>query len=87
MKKKLNNIYLIGPMGAGKTTIGKELAQLTNNLFYDSDDEIEKQKEKDAKKEAEGSKPVKRVRITQMQYKSYQMTSHCRKQWLRKMKL
>ncbi|QCI19536.1 shikimate kinase AroK [Buchnera aphidicola] len=36
------NIFLIGPMGAGKSTIGKQLARRLNMDFYDSDDEIEK---------------------------------------------
>lgn len=40
--KKLNNIYLIGPMGSGKTSVGKWLANLIGNRFYDSDIEIEK---------------------------------------------
>lgn len=40
--KKLRNIYLIGPMGSGKTSVGKQLAHLTGNRFYDSDIEIEK---------------------------------------------
>ncbi len=40
--KKLRNIYLIGPMGSGKTSVGKQLANLTGNRFYDSDIEIEK---------------------------------------------
>lgn len=34
-------IILIGPMGAGKTTIGKLLAQQLGFTFYDSDQEIE----------------------------------------------
>ncbi|PJE78908.1 Shikimate kinase 1 [invertebrate metagenome] len=36
------NIYLVGPMGAGKTTIGKMLARELSIPFYDSDQEIEK---------------------------------------------
>lgn len=36
------NIYLVGPMGAGKTTIGKRIAELKGMAFLDSDHEIEK---------------------------------------------
>ncbi len=36
------NIFLIGPMGAGKTTIGRQLARKLSYNFYDSDYEIEK---------------------------------------------
>lgn len=36
------NIFLIGPMGAGKSTIGRHLAQMLHLNFYDSDAEIEK---------------------------------------------
>ncbi|EKV94092.1 shikimate kinase 1 domain protein [Escherichia coli 90.0039] len=36
------NIFLVGPMGAGKSTIGRQLAQQLNMEFYDSDQEIEK---------------------------------------------
>ncbi|QIM69176.1 shikimate kinase AroK [Basfia succiniciproducens] len=35
------NIFLVGPMGAGKSTIGRQLAQLLNMEFIDSDNEIE----------------------------------------------
>lgn len=38
-------IILIGLMGAGKTTIGKELSNKLNLRFIDMDDEIEKQSE------------------------------------------
>ena len=39
---KANNIFLIGPMGAGKTTIGRHLATLLHKRFVDVDHEIEK---------------------------------------------
>jgi shikimate kinase len=39
---KKQNIYLIGLMGAGKTTVGKILAKHLNKTFYDADHEIEK---------------------------------------------
>ena len=35
-----DNIYLVGLMGAGKTTVGKMLAKQTGKAFYDSDQEI-----------------------------------------------
>lgn len=36
-----DNIILVGPMGAGKTTLGKKLAQYLNRAFIDTDQEIE----------------------------------------------
>lgn len=36
------NIFLIGPMGAGKSTIGRHLAQQLHMQFHDTDQEIEK---------------------------------------------
>lgn len=42
MTTKRNNIFLIGPMGAGKTSVGRYLAKQLNKDFYDSDQEIEK---------------------------------------------
>ena len=36
------NIFLIGPMGAGKSTIGRELADRLHLEFFDSDQEIER---------------------------------------------
>ena len=41
--KNCNNIFLVGPMGAGKTTIGKHLARQLKLDFYDSDRVIEEQ--------------------------------------------
>jgi len=38
---KNNNIFLVGLMGAGKTTIGRLLARRLNMAFIDSDHEIE----------------------------------------------
>lgn len=38
----MNNIYFIGLMGAGKTTIGRLLAKQMGKNFYDSDVEIER---------------------------------------------
>ncbi|HVL01968.1 MAG TPA: shikimate kinase AroK [Dongiaceae bacterium] len=38
---KRSNVILVGPMGAGKSTIGRQLAQLLNYEFVDSDHEIE----------------------------------------------
>lgn len=35
------NVILVGPMGAGKSTIGRQLASILNYDFYDSDHEIE----------------------------------------------
>ena len=36
------NIYLIGMMGSGKTTIGEKLSKKLNMNFIDTDDKIEK---------------------------------------------
>lgn len=35
------NLFLVGPMGAGKTTIGRHLAEILSWPFVDSDHEIE----------------------------------------------
>jgi shikimate kinase len=39
---KPKNLFLVGPMGAGKSAVGRQLAKLTHFDFVDSDDEIEK---------------------------------------------
>lgn len=36
------NIYLIGPMGSGKTAVGRQLAKLLRLEFHDSDVEVER---------------------------------------------
>ena len=36
------NVYLIGPMGSGKTAVGRQLAKLLHLEFHDSDVEVEK---------------------------------------------
>ncbi|MCP5158674.1 MAG: shikimate kinase AroK [Gammaproteobacteria bacterium] len=41
MHKVTSSIFLVGPMGAGKTTIGRRLAQALKWAFFDSDQEIE----------------------------------------------
>ena len=38
---KGQNVFLIGPMGAGKSAVGRQLARLLHMNFMDSDDEIE----------------------------------------------
>ncbi len=39
--KHPKNIFLIGPMGAGKSAVGRQLARSLHLTFVDSDDEIE----------------------------------------------
>jgi shikimate kinase len=39
--KRSVNLFLIGPMGAGKSTIGRQLAKELKLEFYDADQEIE----------------------------------------------
>src|SRR5258708_11737943 len=36
------NVFLVGPMGSGKTAVGRYLARLLDLTFYDSDSEIER---------------------------------------------
>jgi len=35
------NIFLVGPMGAGKSAVGRQLARSLHLTFMDSDDEVE----------------------------------------------
>lgn len=39
--KQPRNIFLIGPMGAGKSAVGRQLARMLHLDFVDSDDEVE----------------------------------------------
>ncbi|MDX1515488.1 MAG: shikimate kinase AroK [Woeseiaceae bacterium] len=39
--KQPNNVFLVGPMGAGKSAVGRQLARMLHLTFVDSDDEIE----------------------------------------------
>ena len=38
---KPQNVFLVGPMGAGKSAVGRQLGRLLHLDFIDSDDEIE----------------------------------------------
>ncbi|KXZ40075.1 shikimate kinase [Alkalithermobacter thermoalcaliphilus JW-YL-7 = DSM 7308] len=38
----MNNIVLVGFMAVGKSTIGKELSDILNKIFIDTDEEVEK---------------------------------------------
>jgi shikimate kinase len=42
MAPTARRLFLIGPMGAGKTTVGRRLAELRQLQFVDSDHEIER---------------------------------------------
>lgn len=37
-----SNLFLVGPMGSGKSAVGKQLSRLLGLPFYDSDTEIER---------------------------------------------
>ena len=39
--KQPKNVFLVGPMGAGKSAVGRQLSRLLHLEFHDSDDEIE----------------------------------------------
>ena len=40
------NIFLVGPMGSGKSSLGKKLAKSLDKKFIDTDKEIEKKENK-----------------------------------------
>ncbi len=39
--KHPQNLFLVGPMGAGKSAVGRQLARMLHLSFHDSDDEVE----------------------------------------------
>lgn len=39
--KQPQNLFLVGPMGAGKSAVGRQIAKSLHMSFVDSDDEIE----------------------------------------------
>lgn len=42
LNMQIKNLFLIGPMGAGKTTVGRQLSELLRMEFHDSDQEIQR---------------------------------------------
>ena len=40
--RRPQNLFLIGPMGAGKSAVGRQLARLLHLDFVDSDEEVER---------------------------------------------
>lgn len=40
--KQPRNLFLVGPMGAGKSAVGRQLAKMLHLDFLDSDDEVER---------------------------------------------
>ena len=40
MQTNLNNVVLVGPMGSGKTTVGRRLSEKLGIDFYDADNEV-----------------------------------------------
>ncbi|MFM2289336.1 MAG: shikimate kinase AroK, partial [Pseudomonadota bacterium] len=41
MAPAFRNLYIVGPMGSGKTAVGKHVARTLGMPFFDSDHEIE----------------------------------------------
>ena len=63
------NIFLVGPMGAGKSTIGRQLAQQLNMDFVDSDAVIEERAGADISWifDLEGEEGFRKRELTQLQ--------------------
>jgi shikimate kinase len=43
MNRRATNVFLIGPMGSGKTTLGRQVARMLGLEFVDCDRELEEQ--------------------------------------------
>ena len=82
------NIFLVGPMGAGKSTIGRQLAQQLNMEFYDSDQEIEKRTGADVGWvfDVEGEEGF-RDREEKSDQRTHGKTGHCAGNWRRLCKI
>jgi shikimate kinase len=65
--KQSQNLFLIGPMGAGKSAVGRQLARLLHLDFFDSDEEIERRTGVDIpfifEKEGEAGFRVREVKV------------------------
>lgn len=65
--KQPKNLFLVGPMGAGKSAVGRQLARLLHMDFVDSDDEIENRTGVDIsfifEKEGEGGFRKREVKV------------------------
>jgi shikimate kinase len=68
----MNNIYIVGFMGTGKSATGKELARLMGRDFLDLDSEIERRQGKTVKEifEQEGEEVFRRMETLALQIAS-----------------
>jgi shikimate kinase len=53
-QRTLDHLVLVGPMGAGKSTVGKIVAERLRRPYIDSDDEVERRTRRTARQIAEG---------------------------------
>jgi len=63
------NIFLVGFMGSGKSTLGKKIASRLNFLFIDMDIEIEKQEKKSVQEifQSQGEQNFRAIETTWLQ--------------------